>query len=146
VAHILGREVYQYFLEQTPEANQSNATMTYISMAQLFMGDLYTPSMTPERWHNAAFQSGGMMAYLARGGVQLQLYPHFPEHCFRGAPCKTTVSPERELLGEGRARQTAVDLWFLKLIPNSLKRELNEHVAPKDEDMTDDDASGDGSL
>jgi hypothetical protein len=27
-----------------------------------------------------------------------------------------------------------------------LKRELNEHVAPKDEDMTDDDASGDGSF
>jgi hypothetical protein len=153
-------EAYQYFLDTTPGLSRlpftyfpnfrANASRTYFSLTQLFSSDFYTPDKTPESWHNAAFQSGGMMAGLARGGVQLQLYPHFLEYCFRGAPCKTTVSLERDLLGEGRARQTAVDLWFLKLIPNSLKRELNERFAPQDEGTTDDDgdddASGGGSF
>jgi Sulfatase len=149
-------EAYQYFLDTTPELSQlpftyfpnfrTNSSRTYFSLVELFSSDFYTPDKTPESWHNAAFQSGGMMAYLAHSGVQLHLYPHFPEYCFQGASCKTTASLERELLGEGRARQTAVDLWFLKLIPDSLKRELNVRFAPKDQDTTDDDVSGDGSF
>ncbi len=143
-------EAYPYFLTKTPELSRlpftyfpnfrTNSPRTYLSMAELFAGDLYSPDMSPESWHNAAFQSG-VLDYLARGGVQLDLYPHYPEYCYAGAgTCKTTMDLKKELLGDSRSRQTAVDLWFLKLIPSSLKRELNVRFAPPSEDASDDDA------
>jgi hypothetical protein len=144
-------EAYPYFLGKTPELSQlpftyypdfhSNASLTYFSMAQLFASDFYTPGMSPENWFTAAIQNG-MMDYLAKSGVQLHLYPYWHEHCYRGALtlCKTTVDLKREVLGDGRARQTAVDLWFLKLLPGSLKRELNARFAPPGEGASDDDA------
>ncbi len=138
---------YQYLLAQVPEMGQlpftyypdfrSNAALTYFSMAQLFTGDFYTPSMSPERWHNAAFQTG-MLNYLASSGVQLDLYPHFPEYCYAGvSSCKATLDLKTELMGGGQVRKTALDLWFLKLIPTSLKRELNAWFAPPDEGGSD---------
>ncbi len=143
-------EAYQYFLAKTPELNQlpftyfpnfrSNSSVTYFSVAELFAGDFYSADLSPESWHNAALQSRGMMGYLANGGVRLNLYPYNSEPCYGGASarCKTTMDLSKELLGEGGGRQTAVDVWFLKLIPASLKRELNAQLAPKDEDVIDD--------
>ncbi len=142
-------EAYPYFLAQTPELNQlpltyfpnfqCNSSLTYFSMAQLFAGDFYTPGMSPESWHTAAFQSQGMMGSLVNNGVRLHLYPYYPEYCYEGASaeCKTIVNLKKELLGVGRERQTAIDLWFLKLIPSSLKRELNARYVPQDEDTSD---------
>ena len=139
-------EAYPYFLDKTPELNQlpftyfpnfrTNSPRTYLSMAELFAGDLYSADLSPESWHNAALQNG-MMDYLANSGVRLNLYPHYPEYCYRGAlTCKTALNLQRELLGDDRARQTAVDLWFLKLIPDSLKRELKARFGPPDEDTS----------
>ena len=137
-------EAYPYFLDKTPEPDRLPFTYypnfrvsrvaTYFSMAELFAGDFYSPDMPSDGWHNAAFQNG-MMAYLANGGVQLDLYPYYSEYCYRGGHtvCKTTMALRDKVLGAGRTRQTALDLWFLKLIPISLKRELNARFAPPDE-------------
>jgi hypothetical protein len=121
-----------------------NSPRTYLSLADLFAGDFYTPNVSPEAWHNSAFQTG-MLAYLAKGGVKLYLYPHYPENCYGGGStvCEITDNLVKGLLGEGQARQTVLDLWFLKLIPGSLKRELNARFAPKDDgtkDTSDDDS------
>jgi len=84
-------EAYQYFLEKTPELKQlpvtyfpnfhSNSALTHFSAAELFAGGFYTPGALPENWHNAAFQSGGMMGYLAGDGIRLHLYVAYPEYC-----------------------------------------------------------------
>jgi hypothetical protein len=143
-------EAYQYFLDKTPELNQlpltyypnfrANSSMTYFSTAELFTGNFYTVDMSPEDWHNAAFQSLGMMKYLANGGVRLHLYPFYPEFCYGGgsAQCKIASDLTKGVTDGSRARQTVVDLWFLKLIPGSLKRGLNAWFGPKAEDASDD--------
>ena len=148
-------EAYRYFLDKAPESNQlpftyypnfrANSSMTYFSLAELFTGDFYTLDMSPEDWHNAAFQSRGMMEYLANGGVRLHLYPYYPEFCYGGASaqCKVASDLDKGLMSGVRARQTVVDLWFLKLIPGSLKRELNAWFGPKAEDVSDDDSFSD---
>ncbi len=147
-------QAYQYFLDKTPELGQLpftyfpnfriNSSATYLSLAELFASDFYTPNVSVERWHNAAFQTG-MLDYLANGGVKLNLYPHYPENCYGGASavCTTRDDLTKDLLGEGRVRQTALDLWFLKLIPGSLKRELNARFAPQDQDTSDGDSPAD---
>jgi hypothetical protein len=148
-------EAYPYFLAQTPELNQppftyypefrSAAARTYFSMAELFASDFYPPGLLPESWHNAALQSGGLMGYLANSGVRLSVYARDPEQCYEGtsAVCKLTLDIKRALLGDSRARQTAADLWFLKLIPTSLKRELNARFASQDEGASDSDSFSD---
>jgi hypothetical protein len=150
-------EAYPYFLAKTPELShlpltyfpnfRSSRPKTNLSLAELFMGNFYSSDMPIERWQSAAFQSG-MMDYLANGGVQLHLYPYYPEYCYRGAAttCETIEDVKKGLLGEGRSRQTAFDLWFLKLIPGSLKRELNARFAPKGEEASKDDSLDDDSF
>ena len=148
-------EAYQYFLDKTPELKQlpvtyypnfrSSRPSTYFSLAELFAGDFYTPTLSAERWHTAAIQNG-MMAYLANAGIRLHLYVTYPYYCYRGAStvCETLGDLEKGLLGEGRARQTSIDLWFLKLIPTSLRRELAARFAPQqDEDASDGDSFSD---
>jgi len=147
-------QAYQYFLVKTPELGQLpftyfpnfrvNSPRTYLSLAELFASNFYIPNMSPERWHNTAFQTG-MLDSLAKGGVRLRLYPHYPENCYSGAStvCTTMDDLMMGLLGEGRARQTVLDLWFLKLIPDSFKRELNARFAPQAVDTSDGDSSAD---
>ncbi len=138
-------EAYQYFLEKTPELNQLPFTYypnfrvsrptTYLSLTELFSGDTYAPNLLTKYWNDAPFQNG-MMAYLANAGVELGLYPYASGTCYRGPStvCEPLDVVEGKMLGAGRVRQTAIDMWFLKLIPGSLKRELNARFAPKDTD------------
>jgi hypothetical protein len=146
-------EAFQYFLDRMPELQQlpftyypnfrANSWLTYWSMAVLFSGKLYTPDMSPESWRNTAFQHQGMMEYLANSGVQIHEYTNFPEHCYaKAADCSLVDDMKKELLGEGQARRTTLDMWFLKLIPTALKRELNARFAPPG--ITDDDVSFSG--
>jgi hypothetical protein len=148
-------EAYQYFVDKTPELKQlpvtyypnfrSSRPATYFSLAELFASDFYTPTVSAERWHDAAIQNG-MMAYLANEGVRLHLYIAYPDYCYGGVStvCQTLGDLKKGLLSEVRVRQTSIDLWFLKLIPTSLRRELTARFAPnQDEDAPDGDSFSD---
>ena len=86
-----------------------------------------------------------MMEYLGKNGVGIHVYTNFPEHCYAGAvDCHLVDDLKKEILGESQVVRMVLDMWFLKLIPTSLKRELNARFAPPG--ITDGDDGDGGSF
>ena len=131
-------EAYRYLSEVNPEGHQpglvhysnfrSNSGRTWSSTAELLGGSFYTPDLSPLEWRRKSI-SDGVLRTLADNGVRLHLYPHFPYFCQGTAEvCTPTGQVKKKVLREFGANSTIIDLWFLKLVPNSILHIFDEQA------------------
>lgn len=132
-------EAYQYLAPKLPKLNEqpftyfpefsTNSAWTWSSTAELFYGDFYTPTTSVHDWYMKSYQEG-VLDDLVDNGVTLHLYPYYPFYCHSAAAtCSSSQYLEKDMLGEIWSNQTVIDLWFLKLVPGTVRYILNAQYA-----------------
>ena len=102
----------------------SSYNCTYVSVPNTLTGRVYQPGESVLAWQDEALV-GGLWGDLAAAGVALHLFPHFPDECSPLAEeCADTLSMDR-----WHPTTRTVDIWFMSLLPESVRRILDPHLA-----------------
>lgn len=149
------REAYAVLVDRDPDLRladfhyyrrfSSTFGYTYYSVPQMLASRDYAPDTSIAAWRRGAFRDG-LWARLAAQGVDVHLYPYHEGYCRQTAgltaSCVAPDLPEPEWLpddgaGDGEDRvhlagtssqRVTVDLWFLSLLPRSVRHLLTAPV------------------
>ena len=102
----------------------TNYPATITAMSALLHGTFYQPGQSFRKWHHTA-PTEGFWRQLADAGVTLSLYPYLPYFCSDKAYDCLRVTSVPSLARKRILPATTIDLWFLSLMPNSVRRMLN---------------------
>lgn len=126
-------EAFEYLLEQEPQIGapftqysnfHTSSGRTWSSVPELLWSRYYSSEETIDGWRDNPYQSG-LFAQFFLAGVDVHLYPHYLYYCYEFATtCKPNISLKGAILGRPPGEKTVVDLWFLKLLPVTVKRLL----------------------
>ena len=124
-------QMYEYLRDErddTPELPmtffpefRANSAKTWSSMTQLLGGAHYSPIGGLSEWRSGSIRQG-LFAQLHHNGTQIHQYPYYGYHCYEfAAACDVAVEAKKDL-GRGSSMSTVVDLWFLNLLPTTVRR------------------------
>lgn len=145
VYHILfdgfQREAFPIARAQVPEVDLaaftfypsaiSNYGVTHYSLVGTLAGRFYEADTSMVAWREEMLV-GGLWGALARGSVDTTLYPYYTVHCTPLAGrCRPAQAVPRSVTGVGAAaaggtlERAVVDIWFLSLLPRSVRIPLH---------------------
>ena len=101
----------------------TNYSQTATALPAMLRGRFLEPNGSFREWHYAA-PAEGFWDRLASAGATLSLYPYIPYFCLEKAyDCLSAVHPA--VTTDTILSATVIDLWFLSIVPNSIRRILN---------------------
>jgi hypothetical protein len=101
---------------------RSNSAKTWSSMTELLGGAHYSPQDRLSEWRRDSTDRG-VFSQLYHNGIQIHEYPYYGYHCYEfAAACDVTVEAKKKDSDRGSTVSTIVDLWFLNLLPTTVRR------------------------
>ena len=128
-------QLYPYLLQSDPELRKyplvlfdqfrTNSPSTWLSNAIMFWGRFYDGRWSMKKWSGFGIRDK-LFGDLVAEGIDLHLYPFYEFYCHKSAAsCKSKPRVASKIV---EASHTIIDLWFLKILPESVKVHLDSGV------------------
>ena len=109
---------------------RSGYWQTHLSIPSILLGEYYDGIDRIHHWAYQKFQEGGIYRDLFNSGFEVNQYVFYPYYC---SALATICDFQIIAAGKDANQRAVVDLWFLSLLPSSL-RILSDRAAAPNED------------
>ncbi len=127
------RQAFLWLRDREPNAGtpftlfrdfHTNSGKTWSAVPEMLRSRFYEGETLLRKWRLDAYQEG-LFQTLFTAGARVDVYPHYTYFCYDFATiCRPNLLLKAKALGQSIGSKTIIDLWFLKLLPVTVKRLL----------------------